>query len=378
MIYFDNAATTFPKPPEVYDHLIDLYKRIGVNASRGSSIAAEEFKELENILKSNLAKFAGLSNTDSVILNSSATMSINQILQGLDYSIIQNVYISPFEHNAVYRTIEYLRSVYKFNLNILPFDRFDWNKEKTKLFFDSKRPDLLILNHASNVFGNILPVKKIFSLSKEYNSINVLDAAQTFGLLKTDMNELNIDYLVFAGHKTLYGPSGIGGFIINNHGIKIKPVFFGGTGINSEEIEMPYELPEKFEIGSTNSLGILGLYLSVKWNLDTGIDNIYKKKKLVFEHLVNVLCEFNENIEIIYGEDNVGVLSCMSKGLSPSEFGAILSYNNIAIRTGLHCSPLAHKHLGTAPEGTVRFSVSYFNTEEETIKLENICKEVFC
>jgi len=375
MMYFDNAATTFPKPEKLYEDIINIYSSIGVNSTRGKYVQADKMNEVLKKLRKNLSEIFDINESKKIILNSSATISLNQIIQGLDYSQIETVYISPFEHNAVWRTILEMKKQKKFEIKILPFDKFIWSESKTKLSFQSKKPDLIILTHASNVFGNILPIYKIFKLGKEYNSINVLDASQTSGLI--EFNKLNtnlLDFIVFSGHKSLYGPSGIGGFVYNSE-IKLKPLIFGGTGINSEEEEMPKTIPERFEVGSLNSLGIIGLKISTDWILEKGINEIFKKEEENRERLKRILLQYDD-IEIFDYKKSVGIISITIKNYSTGEIRDILNEYNIAIRSGLHCSPLAHAHLKTQSGGTIRFSVGYFNTEKDFEKLDEILEEV--
>ena len=377
MIYFDNSATTYPKPDAFYEKLSENFRKFGLNGSRSKYKKASLMKDLENDLRIKLAsdKYFNISNPQNLIITPSATFSINQVLQGLDYSNIKNVYISPFEHNAIYRTILYLQKKYKFELEFIPFNKFVWDKNKTKLYFKSKSPDLVILNHASNVFGNILPVSDIFSLAKKVNAITVLDVAQSAGSISVNMKKLNADFACFAGHKGLYGPTGIGGFAINSN-IKLTPILFGGTGINSEEINMPLYAPERFEVGSMNSLGIIGLTLSLKWIEEVNIDKIYKKKQESLKILIETLSRYDEINIISDSKNNIGVVSIIIDDYTPQDFAIFLNEKNIAIRDGLHCAPIAHNHIGTAPNGTVRFSLGFFNDNNDFENLDKALNEI--
>lgn len=373
IINFDNASTTLPKPHLFYEQTMELYKKIGFNASRGSYSQAQEMKDVRYGLNANLKKILNSTIDSEVILQSSATHSLNTIIQGLDYSEIKNVYLSPFEHNAVYRPLIELQKRKGFFINIIPFNQFECDFEKLELMFELQKPDLCILTHASNVYGNILPYEQVFSKSRKYNCINVLDCAQTAGLLTLEPK--NVDFLVFAGHKTLYGPTGIGGFIYNNKRISIKPLFYGGTGISSEEEFMPNSLPEKYEAGSMNSLGIIGLKFSTDWILETGIESIYNKESELKNEFVNIIQEFND-ISFFQFKNQIGIVSCIFKDYSNNDIADILSNSDVLVRTGLHCSPLAHKHIGTFPSGTVRFSFSFFNKVSELSKLSKILKTI--
>ncbi|WP_320046571.1 aminotransferase class V-fold PLP-dependent enzyme [uncultured Ilyobacter sp.] len=375
MIYFDNAATTFPKPKEVYNETMSIYQDLGLNFSRNSSSKSKEASTLKENLKSNIQQL--LSSKGEVILNPSATFSLNEIIFGLDYSGIKTVYISPFEHNAVYRSIKEAQKRYKFDLEIIKFQEYSLDYEDLELKFLSKKPDLIICLHASNVFGNILSIKNIFSKGREYSATTLLDASQTAGLL--DFSELSslCDFIVFAGHKTLYGPSGIGGYIYNNKNIKLNPLLYGGTGIKSEETDMPKDIPERYESGSPNLLGIIGLKISTDWIIATGRDKVLKKEKENYSRLLAVLEEFEWDISIFYPENSVGIISITAKNSSPQEIEMMLNDSNVSVRTGMHCSPLAHKHMGTDEKGTIRFSVSYFNENSDFEKLEEVFEDIF-
>ena len=372
--YFDNASTTYPKADIVYRESMRIYEEVGVNFSRNKSEKSDRAKEVKSTLIKNIRKIAAT--TGEVILNSSSTFSLNEIILGLDYSEIKTVYISPFEHNAVYRAVVEAQKRYGFDLEIIRFDRYELDESDLELKFLSKKPDLVICLHASNVFGNILPIEKIFSMSKDRGGITVLDASQTMGLL--DMTEISdlCDFITFAGHKTLYGPSGIGGYIYNNKDVKLKPLLFGGTGIKSEEIDMPEDMPERYEAGSPNILGMIGLYLSTKWILEMGMEKIREKEEGNYERLKEILCEYEDELEIYLPENSVGIISITSEEYTPQELGNILEADEIYVRTGMHCSPLAHKHMGTEASGAVRFSVSCFNREEEFERLEEVLEEI--
>lgn len=376
MIYFDNASTTFPKMDKFYRETMEIYQSIGINFSRENNSTSMKMSDIKGKLINNIKKIYKLSDVSRVIFNSSATFSLNEIIQGLDYSKIKNVYISPFEHNSVYRVIKKIEREKNINLEIIKFNKFDLDINDLKLKFLSQKPDLIISTHASNVFGNIIPVKEIFEEGKKYDAITILDTAQTGGIL--DYSEIirYTDFLVFAGHKNLYGPSGIGGYVINNEKIKLEPLLFGGTGIKSEEISMPEDLPERYEAGSPNTLGIIGLKLATDELLEIGIENIYIKKQNNLKKLMEILKEYEDELEI-YSEEknNVGIILINSKHTSPKELEIFFDEYDVIVRSGLQCSPLAYKHMGIE-EGGVRLSVGYFNKDEDFEKFENILEEV--
>lgn len=375
MTYYDNASTTYPKFNRLYDETMDLYKEIGINFSRNSSDKSRSAKALKEILVSNIKKI--FSTKNEVILNSSATFSLNEIILGLNYSNIKTIYISPFEHNSVYRVIKKVAKEKSVNLKILKFNKFNLDIEDMKLQFMSQKPDLIIINHASNVFGNILPVKDIFELGKTYNAITVLDASQTGGVL--DFSEISklADFIIFAGHKNLYGPSGIGGFLYNKK-IDLNPLLYGGTGIKSEDEEMPEELPERFEAGSPNILGMIGLKLATDELLKIGLENMRAKKRENFNKLYELLEDYSYDIKIHSPkENNIGVISINAVDYSPGELEEIMNDNEIVVRRGMHCAPLAHHHIGTEAEGTLRLSVGYFNDDNDLEVLRDVLESIF-
>ena len=369
--YFDNAATTFPKPEAVYTELDSFYRDFGVNVGRGqhklASIASNKVEETRNLL---LNMFHCQNN--KVVFTPTATEAINLILR----SMVQDrciVYVSPFEHNAVMRTLHAIGKQKNIDVCVLPFDLNKWqyDYEQVRHEFSTKSPDVVIMSHASNVCGFINPFLEIFELAKKYQAVTVLDMCQTAGLIDTDLSTDVVSYAIFDGHKTLYGPLGVAG-VIGRHFNEIEPLIYGGTGIDSANIDMPDEAPSKFEAGSINIQAIAGLNAALKWIEKTDISQIHRRESENRSRLLDILKSYR-NIDIISpcdSDNTVGVVSCVFKGFSSDNIGNILSTLNIAVRTGLHCSPMAHQTLGTFPAGTVRFSVGYFNDDEDFEALE--------
>ncbi len=378
MIYFDNAATTFPKPEIVYSSMDKFYRQYGVNIGRGQYTLAEHGSGVVEETRGLLLDLFHSQNKN-VVFTSSATEGINLVLQGIKWNHGMTVYISPFEHNAVTRTLNYLTRMYNINICELYVDKeaIDFDIEKIKYQFQDDKPDVVVMTHASNVCGLIFPVKEIFNLAKNYNAITVLDMAQTAGLVDINLNDSYVDYAIFAGHKTLYGPFGIAGVICDDDS-KLEPLIYGGTGTESANQEMPLDTPSRFEAGSLNIHAISGLNSALKWINTIGIEKISYHEQNNLKRIYSILSRFN-NIKIIGMNDlnkHVGVVSCVFDGFSSDEIGKILGENDIAVRTGLHCSPSAHKFLGTFPSGTVRLSVSYFNNDDDFEKLEEVLEYI--
>lgn len=369
--YFDNAATTYPKPESVYDFTDRFYRECGVNVGRGqhklaskASALVQETRELILELFHCPAK--------KVVFTHTATEAINFVLRGLPVNNKYTVYISPFEHNAVTRVLYHLQSMYDIQVETLCFDKatMTYNFPKIRNQFAEKKPNWMVVSHASNVCGVVSPIKELCHLSKEFGAINLIDMCQTAGLVDADLSGEDIDFAVFAGHKTLYSPLGIAG-VVSSFAIKPQPLLFGGTGVDSANQALPESVPERYEVASPDIAAIAGLNASLKWIKKTGIQNIYEKEQENFKRLVELLSRY-KNIKIIDTIDveSIGVVSCLFEGYSSDSIGQILSEQNVAVRTGLHCAPTAHKFIGTFPAGTVRFSVSYFNSDEDFDVLE--------
>ena len=374
--YFDNAATTFPKPEEVYNAMDSFARNCGVSLGRGqhklSSRASFIADETRTLI---LDMFH--SNNKVVIFTSTATESLNIILSGIDFPNGATVYISPFEHNAVTRTINHLVETKRITIKQLSVNKlnFEFDIDKIKKQFENNRPDCVIVSHISNVFGAVAPINEIATIAKKYDAITIIDMCQSAGLIDTDISSSVYDYTVFAGHKTMYGPLGISGFISANP-YKLSPLIYGGTGIESANQEMPVDSTTRFEVGSHNSIAIAGLNAALKWIKQTGIDSLYAKEKENLAKLLDIL-ESYPNIKVYKPLNQVGVVSCLFDNYSSDEIGNVLSENDIAFRSGLHCAPYAHKFIETFPAGTIRFSVGYFNNNADFERLDNVLKYIY-
>lgn len=379
MIYFDNAATTFPKPKEVYESLDNCARNYAVNVGRGQYELADTASIVVSETRIKLSKLFHAKSAQ-VIFSPSATIATNQIIRGLDFSKINNVYISPFEHNAILRTLNYLKIEYCFQIHILSVSLNPYMFELSKIEqdFHLNKPDLILLNHASNVSGSVSPASDIFELGKKYNSVNILDTAQTAGIIDIYYDQWKVDYLIFAGHKSLYGPLGVAGFIMKDSYKLLKPIISGGSGFDSINEFMPNQLPSRYEAGSLNINSIAGLNASLKLLTHDEISNRRKKEINLLLHFEEVIDEFFPEFEIIgnkYIGERVAVSSIIHEEYSTDEIGLILNKYGFGIRTGMHCAPIAHDFFGTSPSGTARFSFGIFNTIEQIdllIKLREV------
>lgn len=371
MAYFDNAATTFPKPNIVYDFMCDFYKNSGANAGRGHYGMAQSAAALIKDTRERLQKLLHCP-AKQVVFTPTATIALNIIIQGLIKKGLRSVYISPFEHNAVTRTLHYFEEKGDIVVNKLYVNRdLGYDLERIRFQFDDIKPDLVIISHASNVIGLVAPIEEIFAIAKEYKAYTVADMSQSAGLVDTNVGLNCFDFAVFAGHKTIYGPTGISGFMMNP-AVVLEPVLFGGTGFESANQNMPMSLPERYEMGTGNIAGIAGLNAALKWLEKQGIGNIWALEMQHRKRLLEVINRY-DFLKIVGNNDEqkfVGIVSCVMEGISSDSAGAIFDRFGISVRTGLHCAPLAHQFLGTYPAGTVRFSVGYFTSDEDFEALE--------
>lgn len=366
MYYFDNAATTYPKPNGVYDFMNSFYRDYGVNVSRGqykeSSIAANIVRETRDLV---LNLFHANCDYETVFTPSS-TIAMNTILFGQKWNENDIVFITRFEHNAVLRTLEQIKRRYNIKIKYIEPDKnsleYDLNAIKTQFIID--KPKLVVMNHASNSFGFIFPIEEVSKLARDVFAKTVIDMSQTAGLIDTTIVN-NFDYVIFAGHKTLYAPTGIAGFVLKKTD-KITPFIYGGTGIDSANIDMPVNLPERLEAGSPNIMAIAGMNASLKWINEIGINAIFDKEKENFDKLLQILSKYNNIKTFVHPNfKQVGIIASIFDTYPCENIGIVMSEHDIAVRTGLHCAPDSHKFMGTYPSGTVRFSVSYFTSDED-------------
>ncbi len=371
MAYFDNAATTYPKPECVYSFMDDFYRNHGGSAGRGDYALANSAKgvieETRNLLKELLHCPA-----KQVVFTPTATIALNMIIQGVIKMGVRNVYISPFEHNAVTRTLYHFEKSGQISVTELSVsESLEFDLSRIRYQFEALKPDLIIVSHASNVIGLVAPVKEIFLLGKTYGAITLVDMAQTAGLVDLDVGLETIDFAVFAGHKTLMGPTGISGFIVNPD-YELPPVLFGGTGYDSANQNMPDSLPEKYEMGTLNISGIAGLNAALKWIKKQTVEHLFQEEEARRQRLLDLLhsYDFLTIVGNVEGREYVGIVSCLLNGISSDSAGKIFSERGISVRTGLQCAPRAHCFLGTYPAGTIRFSVNFFTSESDFEELE--------
>lgn len=366
MAYFDNAATTYPKPEEVYSYMDHFYRESGASVGRGhyslSQSTAKMVAETRTLIQELLHCPA-----KQVVFTPTATIALNLIIQGIVMNGAKNIYISPFEHNAVTRTLHHFEEEGKVAIHqLIVSSDMSYDLERIQYQFDDVHPDFVIVSHASNVCGLIAPIEDIFTLAKKYSAITLADMAQTAGLVDCNIGLSVYDFAVFAGHKTLYGPTGVSGFVMNPE-VKLPAVLFGGTGYESANQSMPDSIPERYEMGTQNTSGLAGLNAALRWNKNLTTKALWEQEQKHRQELLALLSEY-WFIKIVGNnpeQEYVGIVSCLIDGISSDSASGIFDRCGISVRTGLHCAPLAHQFIGTYPAGTIRFSVSYFTNDAD-------------
>lgn len=370
MIYLDNAATTFPKPDVVYQAMDNFYRNFGGNAGRGANPLA---RKAAVMIEETRALLEYWLNAPTVVFTPSATIALNTTILGAGLRGGDVVYVTPFEHNSILRPLEHLRKTVGIQIKIIPFDRqtYDCKLNELKGLFKLEPPAMICMTQVSNVIGLITPVDEVMQLAKASSSkvITVVDGAQAAGLL--EINMAFTDALIFSGHKSLYGPYGVAGIAFGSDW-RPQPLILGGTGTQSESIDMPHDGPSRFEAGSHNISAIAGLNASVKWQHEIGRAAI----TTTTTQLVDELCKNLEGLPgvTIYLPGNkaqhTSIVSFSIETLKPQIIETALGAENIAVRAGLHCSPWAHEFINTSKlSGTVRLSVGYFNSSTELMQI---------
>ena len=381
MIYLDNAATTYPKPEEVYEKMDMLTREMSVNAGRGSYELARKATDVINGTRAKIAEFFGAEDVNDVVFTSSATEAANRVLLGYDFKENMTVYVSPYEHNAVMRTLEAVRKKTGIQIKLLATDNKGYlDIEEIEYQFMCDEPDFVCINMASNVTGYILPFEKIAHMAKEYVAVVFADAAQAAGNIKINLKETDIDILIFAGHKSLYGLFGVGGFVTNSsifeRDKKLNPVIFGGNGEDSLNLDLPETGISKYEVGSLNVPAIGALKYGID-SIETDFNEIRQHEDKMFRYML-------EKIEKLDGiivfqkpekeeefENHIAVISAAFEKYASDDAGTILDGEyNIAVRTGYHCAPLIHDVIGSKKYGgTIRISIGRYTTKEDIDRL---------
>lgn len=373
MIYLDNGATTLHKPEVVIDAVVNAMRTQG-NASRGAHGATLSASRVVYDARVKIAKFFNFDNPSNVIFTCNSTEALNIAINGV-IKEGDKVVSTDTEHNSVLRPLYHLRESRHIDLQFVKADSKgvlsidDFEKivdEKTKA---------VVVNHISNLTGNVNDIKKISEITHKKNAILIVDGSQSAGTRKVDVKELGIDIYCFTGHKGLYGPQGTGGLLVKE-GIEVDAWKRGGSGVKTYEEDQPHEYPTRLEAGTLNSHGIAGLSAAIDFLNETGVDNIEKKEKELTEYFYNEVTKI-DGVKV-YGDfsfvgassasplGHAAIVSLNVKDYDSGEVSDALSNDyGIATRPGAHCAPRLHIALGTKYQGAVRFSFSYFTTKEE-------------
>ncbi|MCK5057216.1 MAG: aminotransferase class V-fold PLP-dependent enzyme [Candidatus Aminicenantes bacterium] len=378
MIYLDNGATSFPKPEAVYKYMDHFYRNYGVNPGRsGYDLCIESGEVVENTRKQ-LTKFFNGTDPDRLCFSYNSTDSLNLVINGIlekgDHAVTTNV-----EHNSVLRPLYHQSKYNGVEVDYISADSKGFvNPDDFPKKF-KKNTKLVIVNHASNVIGTIQPIKEIGKYCREKGILFAVDASQSSGKIPVDMEEQNIDIVVFTGHKSLLGPTGIGGLYVRE-GVEIRHTRAGGTGVRSAVKTHLFEYPFRLEYGTLNSVGVAGLYKGVEWVEEKGIHNIHEHEMKLTTMLRDGLKD-TEGVTLYCQDDltdHIGIFLFNVAGFESLNVGTLLDVDyNIACRTGLHCAPLIHVHIGTADiHGAVRLGVGPFNTEADVKTTIDAVKEI--
>lgn len=376
MIYLDNAATSFPKPEDVYVTMDNCMRNYCANPGRaGHKMALKAGRGIHET-REEICKLFNIEDPMRVIFTSNATDSLNIGIKGL-LKRGDHVITTSMEHNSVIRPIKALE---RFGVrNTIVQCEADGTLDISKLKKAIRRNTRLIaMTHASNVTGTLMPIKEVGKLAQDKKIVFLVDAAQSAGIYHIDVQDMNIDILALPGHKGLLGPQGTGVLYVRN-GINVRHLKEGGTGSKSESLLQPEIYPDRYESGTNNTQGIVGLGAGVKFVLNEGLDKIRDHEKNLTQRLIDGLKEIKR--VKMYGpldvEKQGAVVSMNIEGIDCSDVGYILDKEfDIGVRTGLHCAPLAHKTIGTLEEGTVRLSIGYFNTNEDIDKAIEAIKKI--
>ena len=369
-VYLDNGATSFPKPKEVADAVYKYMTESGVNINRGGYQDAYDVAGSVLETREMLTEMFNAEDPKNVIFTKNITESLNVILKGF-LKPGDHVLCSSIEHNAVMRPLVQLQE------KGIEFDRIPAT-ETGELELDKiaslikKNTVAIVMTHASNVTGTINPIEKVGEIANKHNLKFIVDSAQTAGILPIDMKAMHIDALCFTGHKGLLGPQGIGGFILAEDMVDhIEPMITGGTGSISHSEETPNFMPDKFEAGTMNISGIMGLNAALHWIKNKGIDNIYNHEMMLCERFLNGLKPLIDSGKVkVFGmpdiKNRVAVVSLQTLNIDIADVAFKLDYEyNIMTRVGMHCAPHTHQTIGSYPTGTLRFSFGNFNTEKD-------------
>ncbi|MGQ8875567.1 aminotransferase class V-fold PLP-dependent enzyme [Paenibacillus sp. TSA_86.1] len=370
IIYLDHAATSWPKPPTVGEAMMNALEYAGANPGRGSHRMAVQASRVLFATRREVATLFGIKNSNDIAFGSNTTEALNLAIQGV-LRDGDHVIATMAEHNSVRRPLEFLRRLGKIEVDYVPVTASgNMDLKKMKQMF-RKNTRLVVCTHSSNLLGSILPIEEISQLCHTYQALLLVDAAQSAGVIPVDVGQMGIDMLAFPGHKGLLGPQGTGGLYIAPE-LDVQPLLHGGTGSQSEALEQPKVRPDRYEAGTPNTVGIAGLGAGVKHVLTMTPALIYQHEWELTQHMMEGLSSV-KGIRLLgpgIGQPRTGLVSFIVEGYDSAQLAFQLDRNyDIAVRSGFHCTPLAHEAAGTATTGAVRASVGYNSTQEEVDEL---------
>ncbi len=378
VIYFDQAASSFPKPTTVAAAVAKAINEYGANPGRGGHQLASQAAAIIYETRVKLAKLFGEKDPNNVIFCQNATHALNQAIKGLSFKKGDHVISTTYEHNSVRRPLEYLKQEKGIKVTYLVSDHNGYFSREALINEILPETKLIVTSHGSNLTGAVFPIEMIGAVCKEKGIVFLVDAAQTAGILPINMEEMNIDMLAFPGHKGLLGPQGTGALIVKKS-IELLPLFHGGTGSHSEDKDQPNERPNRYESGTLNTPAIAGLSAGIDEVLNIGVENIFqhewKLTKYCLEKLQNIegITVFGPEVDV----ERLAVIPFVINGTDVQEVAMIFDQHyKVALRAGLHCAPLAHETIGTVDGGTLRASFGIYNTIEEIDRWIEMIKEI--
>ena len=374
MIYLDNAATSYPKPDETLQSLVHFVTNVGGNPGRSGHPLSVEAARIIFQAREKLAAFINAKDSERLVFTGNGTESLNLAILGL-IAPHDHVITTSLEHNSVMRPLDFLQKTEHVEVSIVPCSEqgeLDFEKLKNSL---RKNTKAVIINHGSNIIGTVQPIREIRKIIGD--RILITDACQTVGNVAVDADTLGTDIICFSCHKSLLGIQGLGALYMRK-GIDLRPIKFGGTGSRSEFISQPEFLPDKYECGTPNTPGVAALLGGLTFIEKIGAGALIEKKKTLRLYTVKKLSELDG--VVLYGDpskkESLPIISMNVRGVSPSDIGSACNRAGICVRVGLHCAPIAHRAIGTFPEGTVRISPGYFNRTDDIDQFAEVVNSI--
>ncbi|RAK08495.1 cysteine desulfurase family protein [Halanaerobium saccharolyticum] len=378
MIYFNNAATSWPKPESVYQEVDQFFRNSGMNPGRSGSAEILDSARMIFSTRENIAEFFSIKNSANLVFNSGATESLNTVLKGV-LKRGDHVISSKMEHNSILRPLERLKTEKEIEVDYINLDlesaEVDYQSLKNAVRDNTR---LIVISHASNVLGTVNDLQKIGEFAAAEGILFLVDAAQTAGVIPIDVDKMRIDFMAVPGHKSLFGPPGVGALYVRNPET-LLPLKEGGTGANSLSIKQPEIMPDYLEAGTLNTPAIVGLGAGIKFIQNEGLENIHQQEMNLLKKLIEGLTSLPQ--VKVFGKKDINNRTAVTafnlEGCSSNQLAFKLQQDyDIQLRGGLHCAPLLHKFLGTDELGLLRISPGYFNTEAEVNRLLNILEKI--